>query len=99
MKDKIKIRFSAKVAKRVAANSVAYVIDCILGHADSGYDLSTEAEEFEQNFEEDLDEMGIYPTPHKVGVVKKYYQLEIDKLKSYVDNWYDKLNAKTKIPA
>ena len=45
-----------KIAKQIAATSFGYVLDCILGYSDTGYAMSTDVSEFEQNFEEDLEE-------------------------------------------
>lgn len=62
-----------KIAKQVAATSFGYVLDCILGYSDTGYDMGTDVSEFEQNFEEDLEELGIIPTNSKIEKIKKAF--------------------------
>ena len=76
MKDNIKPKgiFNNKVAKEIADKSFGYVLDCILGYSDDHYNMSDEASEFEQNFEEDLEEKNIVVTPRKIKIISEHYE-------------------------
>lgn len=66
-------KFSSKIAKDVAQHQFNWTIGCIIGTDDPDYFLFTDVEEFEQNFEETLEEIGINPTPKRIELIKKHY--------------------------
>lgn len=70
----MKTRFNKTIAKRIAETSFGYVLECILGYSDSGYTLGTNAEDFEQNFEEDLEEKNIVITDKRIKIISEYYE-------------------------
>ena len=72
-------RFNQKIAKEIAQKQLDHTLDCVLGNTDLDYHLSDDLSEYEQNFEEDLQERGINPTPVKIEAIKKQYQRMIDK--------------------
>lgn len=78
----MKTRFNQKTAKEIALTSFGYVIDCIMGNGDMGYDLGTLTSEFEQNFTEDLEERSLIVTDHRISVINQEY----DKLCSKMQN-------------
>ena len=82
--------FTKKIAREIAKTSFGYVIDCLKGVSDSGYDLSTDVVEFEQNFEEDLEAKGIKPTTYKVKVCRDYLKKMFEKAEKQLDKIYDK---------
>jgi hypothetical protein len=61
-----KTLFSKAIANKIALKSFGLVLDCLIGYSDSGYGLPSDGSEFEQNFEEDLEEMGITPTSKRI---------------------------------
>lgn len=69
----MKSKFNKTIAKKIASNSFDYVLDCILGYSDSGYNLGTEAYEFHQNFEEDLVENSITITESRIKLISECY--------------------------
>lgn len=76
-------RFTTKIAKQIAQNNFDQTLDCVLGIQDPDYSLEMEAEEFEQNFEEHLEEMGFNPTPGKISAIAKQYEaLRLKAIKS-----------------
>lgn len=82
------IRFNRKIAKEIAATSFSYVIDCILGNSDTGYNLDTGKEEFETNFEEDLEEKDIIITDKRIKIIGDYYEKFRDTLKNRIIKTY-----------
>jgi len=67
-------RFTKKIAKEIANTSFGYVLDCLMGYSDSYYDLNTETEVFEQNFEEDIKEKGFVVTDRKIEMCIEEYE-------------------------
>lgn len=85
----MKTRFSKKIAKNVAEKSFGYVLDCILGYSDPDYNLGTRAEDFEQNFEEDLEEKNITITDQRIKIIYEYYEkLRLDLTKKIRKKFY-----------
>ena len=72
-------RFNQKIAKEIAQKQLDHTLDCVLGNTDLDYHLSDDLSEYEQNFEEDLKEKGINPTPVKIESINKQYQRMVDK--------------------
>ncbi len=68
--------FSKSVAKEIAHRSFGLVLDCILGYSDTGYGLPADGVDFDQNYEEDLVDMGITPTTRRI----EQCGIEFDKL-------------------
>lgn len=90
----MKTRFNKTIAKEIAATSFGYVLDCILGYSDSGYDMSNEATEFEQNFEEDLEEKNIVITDKRIKIISEYYEkMRLDFIAKTRKKFYDKQSA------
>lgn len=73
-------RFNQKIAKEIAQKQLDHTIDCLLGNTEPDYHLSDDIAEYEQNFEEDLQEKGINPTPLKIENINKHYNRMIDKV-------------------
>lgn len=84
-----KPQFNRKIAKQIAENSVCLVLDCILGISDYDYCLGTPSEIFEQNFEEDMQEIGINPTERRVRVCREEYDKIIAKIKKPLQKYYN----------
>lgn len=72
-------RFNQKIAKEIAQRQLDHTIDCVLGNTDPDYFLSDDVSEYEQNFEEYLQEKGINPTPVKIEAINRQYQRMVDK--------------------
>lgn len=83
-------KFTTAIAKEIAKTTFGHVVDCIRGYSDSGYDLRTDIEYFRQNFEEDLEEMGLTITESRIEKISKEYEKMILKLDSYITKYYDK---------
>jgi hypothetical protein len=67
--------FNNTIAKEIALKSFGELLDTILGYtSDIGYSLQTDASEFEQNFEEDLQKKNIIVTSKKIKIISKYYE-------------------------
>lgn len=73
-----KVLFSKKIAREIASKSFGHLLDCIMGYSDPDYSFNTPTSEYEQNFEEDLQEWGVTITSHRVEIIKS----EFDKMKS-----------------
>jgi len=86
----MKTRFNRTIAKEIAETSFGYVIDCIMGYSDTGYNLDTEKDEFEQNFKEDLEEKNIVVTDKRIMIIGDYYKQFRDKLKKQIEDKYYK---------
>jgi len=87
----MKTRFNRTIAKDIAKTSFCYVLDCIMGYSDTGYDMGTEASEFEQNFEEDLEEKNIVITDNRIKIISEYYEkMRIDFINKIRRKFYDK---------
>ena len=85
----MKIKFTKKIAKGIARKSFAYTIDCVLGNGDSPeYSLKDEGSTFEQNFEEDLQDMGITPTPYKVEIIARSYDRMVKDCKKHIERFF-----------
>jgi len=78
------IRFNQKIAKEIAQKQLDHVIDCVLGITDPDYHLSDGISEYEQNFEEDLQERGINPTSSKIEAINKQYERLHDKVTKFL---------------
>lgn len=64
-------KFTNKIAQEVAQHQFNWTIGCVAGTDDPDYSLSTDVDEFEQNFEEILEEIGINPTPKRIKILKR----------------------------
>ncbi len=90
----MKQQFTKKIAKEIAEKSFGYVLDCILGYSDDDYNLSMKAEEFEQNFTEDLEEKNIIVTGKRINVINDYYdQMTLKLVNSLRKKFYDKYKS------
>lgn len=67
-------KFTTKIAKQVALKSFGHVLDCVLGYTDPDYSLATPIEEFEQNFEEDLTDMGVVVNQRRLDKCSDEYK-------------------------
>ncbi|MBN2747416.1 MAG: hypothetical protein JXR34_11880 [Bacteroidales bacterium] len=87
----MKTRFNRTIAKDIAETSFGYVLDCILGYSDTGYDMGTEASEFEQNFEEDLEEKNIVITDKRIKNISELHEkMRFDFISKTRKKFYDK---------
>ena len=86
----MKTRFNKTIAKDIAERSFCLVLDCIMGYSDSSYDLDCEAESFEQNFEEDLEEMNVTITDKRIKIISEYYEkMRFDLVTKIRKKYYD----------
>lgn len=89
----MKTRFSITIAKDIADISFGYVLDCVLGYSDTGYNMGTDSVEFEQNFEEDLEERNIVVTDKRIQVISSYYEkMRLDFISNTRKKYYKKHN-------
>ncbi|MES2428269.1 MAG: hypothetical protein V4560_14915 [Bacteroidota bacterium] len=72
-------RFNQKIAKEIAQKQIDHTLDCVLGVTDPDYHLSDPISEYEQNFEEYLQEKGINTTPVKIEAINKQYQRMVNR--------------------
>ncbi len=84
--------FDRKIAMGIAERSFGHTLDCLLGYSDSRYTLKTDVSEFEQNFEEDLEEKNIAITPRRLKIICQCYESLVTKFevmvrKKYYDKW------------
>ncbi len=86
----MKTEFNKKVAKEIAKKSFGYVLDCILDYSDSQYGFNTSADEFEQNFEEDLEERGIVATERRIKIIRLEYEKLQKEFEAYLRKKYYK---------
>ncbi len=87
----MKTRFNKTIAKDIAETNFGYVLDCILGYSDDGYDIGTEASELEQNFEESLDEKNIAITDKRIKIISEYYEkMRLDFIAKTRKKFYNK---------
>ena len=84
----MKTDFTRKIAKEIAHKSFDHVLDCILGYSDSGYELKSDVEIFEQNFEEDLQEKKIVVTERRIKICKEEYEKLQAKFEQFVRKKY-----------
>ena len=85
-----KKRFSKKIAREVAEKSFDQMLDCVLERQDPDYSIMRKGEDFEQNFEEDLEEIGINPTFAKIKIISDYYDKKHAKLIATIERFYSK---------
>lgn len=83
-------RFNQKIAKQIAQKQFDQTLDCILGVTDPDYSLSTDLNDFEQNFEEDLLEIGVNPSNWKIESITKHYGKLVEKAKKALTKMYSK---------
>ncbi len=84
----MKKKFTKKLARKIADQSFCYMLDCVMGYSDSGYSLNTFGEEFEQNFEEDLEELGITATSKRLKIIVNYYDKRQAKATAIIESWF-----------
>jgi hypothetical protein len=81
------MRFNQKIAKQIANNSMQHVVGGILGTDDPDYSLDDDISQFETNFEEDLQKMGINPTLSKIEKINIQFEKQRAKLIKYLENF------------
>jgi len=74
-----KVKFSQKLAKKIAQEQFNWTLGCVIGTDDPDYNLMTDIDSFEQNFEEKLEEYGINLTQKRIASIKKHYEKMNDK--------------------
>ena len=79
-------KFTQKIAKDIAQDQLNWTIGCLLGTDDPDYNLDTDVSEFEQNFEERLEEIGINPTPKRLESIVKHYNKMTLQIKHYLNS-------------
>ncbi len=77
MENKKEINLTKKTAIDIADKNFGHVLDCVLGYSDSGYTLKDPVSNFEQNFEEDLEERGINVTNRKIKMIADIYECKV----------------------
>ena len=73
------MKFNQKIAKQIAQRQFNWTIGCVIGTDDPDYTFDTPIEDLEQNFEEDLEEIGIKSTPKRIESIKKHYERMVNK--------------------
>jgi hypothetical protein len=87
-------KFNKKIAREIAEKQFDQTLDCMKGVTDSDYGFDTELWNFDQNFEEDLIERDINPTPNRVRIISEYYEKLVNNGKKKVDKVYNSLYSK-----
>jgi hypothetical protein len=87
-------RFNKKIAREIAEKQFDQTLDCMKGVTDPDYGFDTELWNFDQNFEEDLIEKDINPTPNRVKIISEYYEKLVEKGKKKLDKVYNSLYSK-----
>lgn len=72
-------KFTKKLAQEVAQHQFNWTLGCVIGTDDPDYGFETPIDEFEQNFEETLEEIGINPTPKRIEIIKTKYDNLVNK--------------------
>jgi len=75
---KKEINLTNKTANDIVDKNFGHVLDCVLGYSDSGYTLKDDVSNFEQNFEEDLEERGVNVTNRKIKIISDLYEKKVN---------------------
>ncbi len=84
------MKFTKAIAKEIANRSFDDVLDCVLGRQDSDYSLGMTGEDFEQNFEEDLEEKGFVATESRLKAIAREYDKRVAKARHAIEKHYTK---------
>jgi hypothetical protein len=87
----MKMKFTKKLAQDIAQYYINYILDCMLKYDDGGYSVTTDVDDFEQDFEEALEELGITPTPKRVEEIKVRYRKLQDKALKKIESLYKEI--------
>lgn len=82
-----KKRWSKKLAREIARTSFGYVLDCLKGVSDTGYTMSTTADDFQTNFEEDIEGLGFAVTSLKMDMIEAEYDILKAKFDQHVNKF------------
>jgi hypothetical protein len=86
-------RFTKCIANEIANNSIGSIIDDVVSSCSDGrYCLSTEADKFEDNFVEDLQEKGFIVTEHRIDIIKECFTKQLEIIRNKTEASYYKLS-------
>lgn len=87
----MKAEFNKTIAKQIADKNFSHTLDCIMGYSDAGYSLKDDADTFEQNFAEDLEEMGILVNDRRLKIISDCYANSVKNFEKLIrKKYYDK---------
>lgn len=79
-------KFTKKIAQEIAQHQFNWTLGCIIGTDDPDYNLENDVDDFEQNFEETLQEIGMNPTPKRIEEIKSRYKKLASKAKDKLES-------------
>jgi hypothetical protein len=86
----MKAKFTHKIAKEIAKNQFNWTLDCVIGRQDPDYGFETEKWEFEQNFEEELEQLNLCSCQEHLDIIYNYYKKLVDKVILKLEKMYVK---------
>ena len=88
-------RFTKAIANDIANTSICYVLEDVMYASDSGrYSLSSEADHFQDNFVEDLEEKGFIVTEYRIDIIKECFNKQLKYVKDKVEAMYKRQSDK-----
>ena len=88
-------RFTKSIANEIANNSIGSIIDDVVSSCSDGrYCLSSEADEFEDDFVEDLEEKGFIVTEYRIDIIKECFTKQLEIIRNKTEACYYKLSNK-----
>lgn len=85
-----KRQYTQKLIREIAKKNFGYLTDCMFGYSDSGYQFTDDASEYEQNFEEDLQEVSIVVTTRKIKEISEEFTRLKNELEQHIRKKYYK---------
>jgi NurA-like 5'-3' nuclease len=89
-------KFTKKLANRIAATSVLYVLGSIRSSDvdDRQYDLEESSDRFTDNFVEDLESKGLIVSERRIEIISECFDKQLAEIRSKVEAIYKKLANK-----
>lgn len=88
-------RFTKAIANEIAINSIGSIIDDVVSACSDGrYCLSSEADDFEDDFVEDLEERDFIVTEHRIDIIKECFTKQLENIRNKTEACYYKLSNK-----
>lgn len=91
-----KPKFTKKLANRIAATSVLYILESIRSSDvdNRQYDLEVSSDKFTDNFVEDLEEQGLIVSERRIEIISECFGKQLAEIRSKVEAMYKKLSNK-----
>ena len=91
-----KPKFTRKLANRIAATSVLYILESIRSSDvdNRQYDLEEPWESFRDNFVEDLEEQELIVSERRIEIISECFDKQLAEIRSKVEAIYKKLSNK-----